>query len=101
VVVRRVPAAVHDVDPELLCRAVLAAVARGGEPGPSLAHTLGELARTAGAVIAARASGAQIDALLRALDAIPPSERPTGLARELTPDDLARLLAGGPGARRL
>jgi DNA mismatch repair protein MutL len=99
VVVRRVPAALHDVDPALLSRAALATLTQGGESPPSAERMAGALARTAGAAIAAQAAGEQIEALLRALEAIPASERPAGLARELTHDDLVRLLAAGPGVR--
>jgi DNA mismatch repair protein MutL len=95
VLVRGVPAAIHDAAPAALAAAVLAALADAG-PSASAADAV-----EAAVAVAARAppsDPAAIEAFLRAFDAVPPAEWPPGLARELTAGDLLGLLAA-PGGR--
>lgn len=101
VLVRRVPAAVHDVDPAGLAMGVLRALAhaRRSEERGALLGVLVDSAAAAAGTGTFSAPG-DVDALLRALDALPADERPPGLVAEVTTQDLERLLgvpAGGRG----
>ena len=99
VLVRRVPAAVHDADPARLAMGVLRALADAGRSAPRelLVGALVESAAAAGT--GSLSAPGQVDALLRALDALPEHERPPGLVAEVTTQDLERLLGAPAGGR--
>jgi DNA mismatch repair protein MutL len=89
VLVRGVPAAVHDADPAALAGAVLGALAVAG---PSATPAVAVEAAVAVAARTPPTAPAALDAFLRAFEAVPVGEWPLGLARELTAGDLLALL---------
>ena len=99
VLVRRVPAAVHDADPARLAMGVLRALADAGRSAPRelLVGALVESAAAAGT--GSLSAPGQVDALLRALDALPEHERPPGLVAQVTAQALERLLGAPDGGR--